>query len=152
MLRKILLGLLLVIGIIQFIRPAKNQSSQITAADFSNHYTVPGEVSTIMKKACNDCHTNNTVYPWYYNIQPVGWWLAKHVKDGKKELNFSEFGTYSKKKQDHKMEEVIETVKGHEMPLDSYTWTHKEAVLTDAERVALTDWATRVREQIAAKK
>lgn len=81
-------------------------------------------------------------------IQPVGWWLQYHVNDGKEHLNFSEFLSYDAKKQDHKMEELIEMVKEKEMPLNSYTWTHDEARLTDQERQVLVNWAEGIRKNI----
>ena len=94
-----------------------------------------------MDKACNDCHSNNTKYPWYATFQPVAWWLDHHVDEGKGEINFDEFLTYPAKKARHKMEEVNEMVKEGEMPLNSYTWIHKDAVLTQAEKLVLAEWA-----------
>ena len=149
--RKILIGLLVILVVIQFIRPAKNQSSELSANDISRAYTVPDDVQNIVKKACADCHTNNTVYPWYNNVQPVGWLLTKHVNDGKKELNFSEFASYSPKKQHHKLEELIEMVKEEEMPLPSYTWLHKNAILTMEEKLAISTWADNLGKEIALK-
>ncbi len=149
--RKIIWFLVIILIGIQFIRPAKNTSADISAKDISTVYTVPVEVSGILKRACNDCHSNNTVYPWYSNIQPVAWWLQHHVNEGKGELDFSEFAGYSAKKQHHKLEEVIEQVKEGEMPLNSYTWIHKDAKLTDAEKLTLSEWAAGLRNEIAAK-
>ncbi|TDO26707.1 heme-binding domain-containing protein [Sediminibacterium goheungense] len=142
-LKRILLLLLIAFVAIQFVRPAKNVSTD-KSKHVSTLYTVPAEVNTILTKACNDCHTNNTVYPWYASVQPVSWWLDDHIKDGKKHLNFDEYSTYSLRKQYHKMEEVIEQVKEKEMPLNSYTWVHGDAKLTEDERVALTGWAQSV--------
>jgi heme-binding protein len=149
--KKILLIVLAILVIIQFIRPARNESNTMSANDITKHFTVPDDVNAILKKACNDCHSNNTIYPWYMNVQPVGWWMADHVKDGKKELNFSEFGSYAPKRQHHKLEEVIDQVKEGEMPLDSYTWMHKEAILTTAEKTLLMNWAEILRKEIAEK-
>ncbi|QEC43606.1 heme-binding domain-containing protein [Pseudobacter ginsenosidimutans] len=140
--------LLLALVIIQFFRPEKNIAAAASPTDIATKYAIPAEVKPILDKACNDCHSNNTLYPWYSNIQPVAWWLASHIKDGKRHLNFSTFTAYSYKRADHKMEEVIETVEKHEMPLPSYTWTHKDAKLTDAERTTLKNWAQQVRDQI----
>ena len=151
MIRKILIGLLIVLVIIQFIHPTKNQSESISANDITKSFGVPDDVQGILKKACNDCHSNNTVYPWYSKIQPVDWWLNDHVVDGKRHLNFSEFITYPAKKQRKKLEEVIETVKEGEMPLNSYTWIHKEAILTDAEKLTLSNWADTLSKSIIAK-
>src|SRR5215213_8131450 len=108
--KKILLTILAIFIIIQFIRPARNISDEVAATDITKVYSVPADVQQILKVSCNDCHSNNTEYPWYTNIQPVGWWLQHHVNEGKAELDFSKFSTYSPKRQHHKLEEVIEQV------------------------------------------
>ena len=149
--KKIAWFLLISLIVIQFIKPEKNQSAQKSPNDISTVAAVPGKVQTILDKACNDCHSNNTRYPWYSNIQPVAWWLADHVKEGKGELNFSEFASYSPKKQAHKLEETIEMVKEGEMPLNSYTWTHKDAILTSEEKLAVSTWADELRKSIMTK-
>ncbi len=146
--KKFLIGLLIVLVIIQFFRPKKNMSTTASPNHISAKYNVPADVQSILNKACNDCHSNNTKYPWYNNIQPVAWWLSYHVKEGKAELNFDEFMTYPAKKADHKMEEVIEMVKKGEMPLNSYTWTHTDARITQAEKEKIVNWADGVRRQI----
>ena len=149
--KKILLSLLALLVIIQFIRPSRNISPAISANDISNHHPVPANVQDILSRACNDCHTNNTTYPWYTNIQPVGWWMQHHVNEGKRELNFSEFASYTPKRQHHKMEEVEEMVDRNNMPLDSYTWIHKNANLKPEEKTALLEWAGKIRNDIATK-
>ncbi|WP_173820176.1 heme-binding domain-containing protein, partial [Niastella vici] len=90
--KKMLLGVLIVFVVIQFIQPARNKNGQVLAADISKMYSLPENVQATLKTACYDCHSNNTQYPWYVNIQPAGWMLARHIKQGKAELNFSEFG------------------------------------------------------------
>lgn len=150
--KKILLGLLVIIIGIQFIRPVRNESAAITANDISQHYYVSAEVNDILKRACNDCHTNNTIYPWYTNIQPIGWWMQKHVDDGKRNLNFNEFGAYKPKDQDHAMEEIIEVIEHNEMPLNSYLWMHGDAKLSEEDKTTLTDWAKKLKAEIAAVK
>ena len=148
MLKKILIALVFVFIFLQFVRPGKNISEGPYPNHISTKYAVPQNVETILKKACYDCHSNNTIYPWYTNVQPVGLWMQSHVNDGKGELNFSEFATYSPKKARHKMDECIDMVKEGEMPLPSYTWIHTDAKLTQEEKVALTDWASALAAQI----
>ncbi len=148
MIRKILLGLLVAFLLIQFIRPTKNISEGKSPNYISNKYAVSEPVAGIIEKACHDCHSNNTVYPWYTNIQPVGLWLQNHVNEGKEELNFSEFLAYSPKKARHKLGEMIEILEEGEMPLESYTWIHKNAMLSSDERTALTEWADITMKQI----
>lgn len=142
MLKKILIGLGAVLVLIQFIRPEKNESNDLTY-DISTKYSVPAEVGEIIKISCNDCHSNKTEYPWYSNIQPIAWWLNDHVIEGKKHLNFSTFTKLPIAVQNHKFEETIEMVEEKEMPLTSYTsfGLHKEAKLTDKQREMVIDWA-----------
>jgi hypothetical protein len=140
--KTILLALLTVLVLIQFIKPERNLSNDNTFA-ISAKYPVPAEVDKILKDACNDCHSNLTNYPWYANLQPVGWWLTNHVKGGKKHLNYSEFTNRPIAIQNHKFEETVEMVKEGEMPLKSYTWLglHPEAKLSEEQRQTLTRWA-----------
>lgn len=149
MLKKILIVLLLALVVIQFIRPAKNRSTAEEPQSITKVYQVPDNVNEILKKACYDCHSNNTRYPWYNNIQPIYWWLNDHIQEGKKELNFSEFGTYTAKRQAKKLKKVAEEVKEGEMPLNSYTWMHKDAILTDEEVSTIVNWASDLSNKIA---
>lgn len=146
--KKILFGLLAVLVLIQFIRPQRNQFANASSNDIAMHYPVPENIVGILKRACYDCHSNYTTYPWYTNIQPVGWWLQNHINEGKRELNFSEFATYTRKRKAHKMEEVAEMVEKGEMPLNSYTWIHKDAILTKEEASAVISWAKDLQKQI----
>jgi len=150
-LRKILIVLLIALIVIQFFRPKKNIDDKPQVNNITSLYATPDSVKTILAKACNDCHSNNTKYPWYSNIQPVAWWLADHVEEGKRELNFDEFATYSLRKQYHKLEETNGIVKDGEMPLSSYTWIHKEAKLTEGEKIAIANWTNNTREAMEAK-
>ncbi len=134
--------------IIQFFRPEKNVSDNKQPNHISSLYDVPDNVSVVLKSACTDCHSNNSKYPWYFNVQPVAWWLADHINDGKKHFNLDEFATYTLKKQDHKLEELIESQDDHWMPLESYTYLHKEAKLTEEQRNLLKNWAKSVRSKI----
>ena len=139
--KKIGLGLLAVLVVIQFVRPTRNSSTNESPNEISKFYDVPAEVHAVLKKSCYDCHSNNTMYPWYTNIQPVGLWLQSHVNEGKGELNFSEFGTYPQKKAKHKFEEIEEVVGEGEMPLSSYTLIHRDTKLTAEQSSAIAAWA-----------
>lgn len=145
MTRKILAGLLLVFILIQFIRPAKNVSSAATPDDIFNHYPAPDSIKMLIKTSCYDCHSNNTVYPWYSEIQPFAWWLNHHVEEGKNELNFSDFAAFNTRFKSHKMDEVMDEVGEKNMPLKSYLIVHTESRLTDAQRKAIVKWADEVR-------
>ncbi len=148
--KKILVLLLIVFIVIQAFRPAKNVSGE-NSNSIAKNYPLPEEVKTILVKACNDCHSNQTAYPWYAEIQPVGWWLGNHIKDGKRHFNLDEFSGYRIGRQYKKLQECAEQVKKGEMPLDSYTWIHKKAILTDTEKQALYNWCSMLRDTIKAR-
>lgn len=146
--KAVLIGLLVILVLIQLIRPEKNTHPGPHLAAISNKYPMTAQVKAIMEKACNDCHSNNTKYPWYSRVQPVAWWLNNHITEGKHDLNFDEFLNYAPKKQAKKMEEMQELVKEKLMPISTYTWIHKDARLTSGERDVLTNWAGWVQAQI----
>jgi len=137
--KKILLAIIVVFVLIQFIRPEKN-NSKVYANDISTVMEVPAEVQEILKTSCNDCHSNLTVYPWYSEIAPVSWYLASHVNDGKKHLNFSEWTSYNKNQQSHIKKDLEEVMETNEMPLKSYLIIHNEAKLSDEQHKTLSDW------------
>ncbi|VAW12068.1 hypothetical protein MNBD_BACTEROID03-2857 [hydrothermal vent metagenome] len=143
--KKIIVFLLVVFVAMQFYRPEKNQAQGDHTALFLAETNPPKDVKLILGQTCYDCHSNDTEYPWYNNVAPVSYWMAEHVKNGKKHLNFSDWDNYSVKKKDHKLEEVIEMIEEGKMPLDEYTWTHEEAQLTEVQRDALIEWAKRTR-------
>jgi DNA replicative helicase MCM subunit Mcm2 (Cdc46/Mcm family) len=151
MIKKILLFLLAALVVIQFIHPKPNKADGDQPNYIGKTFSVPDDVKTILAKACNDCHSNNTRYLWYSNIQPVDWWLTKHVNDGKRGLNLDEYTSKRLRYQYNKMKDVIEQVKEGDMPLNSYTWIHKDAKLTKDEKVKLTNWANSVMDTLKAK-
>ena len=151
MFKKILLVLLIILIIIQFIHPARNISKTGQPNNIATVYQVPDSVKRILDKACMDCHSNNTRYLWYFKIQPVDWWLTHHIDDGKDELNFDEFTNKPIRYQYNKLEESEKQIKEGEMPLDSYTWMHKDATLTEQEKNTFTNWAETIRNEIKGK-
>lgn len=149
--KKVLLFLLAVLVIIQFIRPEKNKAQGPFPNDITQRYPMPVAVQTILYKACYDCHSNNTTYLWYDEVQPAMWWITSHIKDGKRHLNFNEFLTYRIAKQHHKMEECMEAAEDGWMPLSSYTFMHGDAKLTEAERKTIHDWFASVKNTIKSQ-
>lgn len=125
---------------IQFIPTNRNHSEAVPPSDFMLVKNVPTEVKSILMISCYDCHSNNTQYPWYQRVQPVSWYLEGHIEDGKEELNFSEFGSYSFRMQKAKMRSILSQVKDGKMPLSSYTLLHHEAKLTAEEKQILEKW------------
>lgn len=147
--KKILLGLVLVFAALQFVRPPKNLSAAPAGPDdFLQRHKASAEVRQLFAVACYDCHSDHTRYPWYAEIQPLGWWLADHVKDGKAELNLSVFGKYSTRRQGQAIDAMVDVLSDRSMPLKSYTLTHRDAKLTDAQTKTLIDWLETQREEL----
>ena len=101
----------------------------------------PDDVMAVLKESCWDCHSNETKWPWYSRIAPFSWEIAEEVEHGRKELNFSTFGSYSPGKKAHKIEEMWEEVEEGEMPPSKYLLLHSDAKLTDSDRNILKAWA-----------
>jgi len=144
------LFLLAALIIIQFFRPERNRKEGDAVNHINKVYSTPEDVTVILKKACYDCHSNNTRYPWYANIQPAAWWMNDHIIEGKREINFDEYSSRPLRFQYKKMDELIEQIKENEMPLQSYTWIHKDAILTEVEKNTLINWANSIRNTMEA--
>jgi len=146
---------LLVLGgiflILQFIRPESNNGELKGENDIFHVVDVPKKVEAILAKSCFDCHSNHTEYPWYAQIQPVGWWLADHIEEGKEELNFSEFALLNPGDQRHKLHECEEMIEANEMPLPSYLWVHGSSRLTDDEKKIMYKWVKKCQNEILNK-
>ncbi len=151
MIKKILLFLLAALVVIQFIHPKPNKAKGDQPNYIGKVFPIADDVKAILSKACNDCHSNNTRYPWYSNIQPVDWWMNGHIKKGKKGMNLDEYTNRRLRYQYHKMEELVDIVKEGKMPLNSYTWMHKNAKLSQEEKNNLLNWANSVMDTLKAK-
>jgi hypothetical protein len=146
--KKLLFGFVILFIAAQAIQPSKNSGNSSSLKDITRTVTVPEDVLTILKRSCYDCHSNHTSYLWFDRISPVSWWVANHIKEGKIELNFTEFGNYSAKKQLNKLKEIKETVENGEMPLKSYLVMHQDARLMNTQQIKLVDWAKTVTVEI----
>lgn len=137
--------------VIQFFRIDKVAPPVVPGETIEAAVNVPPDIELILGRSCADCHTNSTVYPWYFNIQPTGWFMKGHIDDGRRHFNMSVFNTYAPKKKAKKLEEICEQVESGEMPLPSYLWIHRDAVLKDTEAKALCDWAKQEQAKIPAE-
>jgi hypothetical protein len=151
MFKRILLFLLIVLVVVQFIHPKRNKTDGEQPNYIGKMYTVPEDVHSILAKACLDCHSNNTRYPWYCSFQPFDWWIAGHIRNGKNGLNLDEFINRSLRFQYNKMKDVVDLVKKDEMPLNSYLWIHKDAKLSVDEKSKIINWANAIRDSMKAK-
>lgn len=151
-LKNISIFFVLLFLLIQSFRIDKTIQPIEPAKDFIALTNAEGEIANTLKIACYDCHSNQPTFPWYTNIAPFSWWVKHHVDEGSHHLNFSEWGTYSEKRKSHKLEECIELVEEGEMPLDSYTWMHKEAKLTEAQKLQLVEFFKAIKSTLIVPK
>lgn len=146
--KKILLGLLVLLIFIQFWHPARNKSEQVMSNDIAKTVLVPEQVQGILEKSCYNCHSNNTDYPWYAYIQPLHWYLNDHIEAGKAELNFNEFDSYSSRRKLNKLRAIESSLEEGTMPLPSYSLIHRKAILSDAEKTLLLRWLESAKESL----
>ena len=112
-----------------------------TNPPIESEIVAPANVMAILKRSCYDCHSNETVWPWYSKIAPISWLVAEDVHEGREELNFSTWNQYKASKQGAKIEEIWEEVEEDEMPLWYYVLLHQSAELSDGDREILQAWS-----------
>ncbi len=129
-----------IVLVIQVIPVERNVSTVPPGQSFEKTEKVPANVAAILKVSCYDCHSNNSRYPWYSELQPGAWFMARHIKKGKEELNFDEFNNYSKRRKKAKIKSIISQIEKDEMPLKSYRMMHGNARLSADEKKELLDF------------
>jgi hypothetical protein len=139
-LKLIILVLAIVFVAIQFIRPDRANPPENASETIEASTSVPADVGAILSRSCADCHSNRTIYPWYSNVAPFSWFLADHIRDGRREVNLSVWNTYETKKKLRKLDEMCEQVEKGEMPLPSYLWIHWDAQMKPGEAQTLCNW------------
>jgi hypothetical protein len=146
--KSIAIVLLIALVGIQFIPTTRNQSDTVPSTDFMLVNNVPEAIQKKLQVSCYDCHSNNTQYPWYNQVQPVAWILEDHIKEGKAELNFNEWDSLSNRRKKSKLKSIIKQIEGGKMPLYSYTIIHKDAEFTEAESKEIINWVTQIKDSL----
>jgi len=136
---------------IQFVRPARtNPPVDESQTIFARTQMTP-QVSAILERACRDCHSNKTVWPWYTNVAPISWWLSNHVNEGRQNLNLSEWGKLDQDRQDRKLRQICDEVSDGVMPLTSYVPMHPQARLSAEDKKTLCDWTEAERARLSGQ-
>lgn len=134
--------------VMQFFRPDLSNPQINDGETLEAAGRIPENVAVILRRSCSDCHTNKTVYPWYAQIAPLSWYLARHIDDGRRKLNFSLWNTYETRRKRRKLDEICEQARAGLMPLPSYLWIHRKAKLSEEEIETLCDWAENESERL----
>lgn len=133
---------------IQFFPTDRNQNEAVYVSDFMRVNNVPPVIQNKIEVSCYDCHSNNTKYPWYNRIQPAAWFLEDHIKEGRDELNFNEWGNYSDRRKNSKLRSIISQIEDDEMPLDSYTLIHRDAKFSESEKKEIIKYMTKLKNNL----
>ena len=136
---------------LQFVRPARTNPPVDPSQTMQARVQMPPEVTSIVDRSCQDCHSNATRWPWYSNVAPFSWLLVDHVNEGRQHLNLSEWGRLDTRRAGKKLEEICDEVKDGAMPIDSYTWIHRSARLSAQDVGTLCNWATAERTRMGQR-
>ncbi len=134
------LALLSILLILQFFQPEQNNSAVDPELDMLAVIAPPEHIAVLIRNACYDCHSNQTIYPWYEKVSPVSWYLHKHILDGKEGLNFSDYGQMDKADRIGALVDFCDVLDAGTMPLQSYMLLHKNARLSQKEKETLCNW------------
>lgn len=134
----------------QFFQPEKNLG-EITTNHILKKEKIPENIKAVIQNACLDCHSNQTRYLWYHSISPVSWMVNRHVEEGKKEINFSDWGEIDLFGKIETLEEICQELERKKMPLKSYVVMHKEAKLSDEQVAELCEWTEKLGLELLGK-
>jgi hypothetical protein len=150
LMKRIVLGLVIVFAGMQLVRPDRTnppfnaaQSVQVAAA-------VPADVDKVLRRACYDCHSSETRWPWYSGVAPMAWGVANHVQEGRAQFSFSEWGSYPARKRVAVLEKICDEVREGRMPLKEYLWLHRDATLSEADWKSVCDWSMEEADRLSA--
>lgn len=139
--RRLALTVVSLLGLaIQIVRPARTNPPSDPADTIAAHLSIPAEMRNILERACRDCHSNDTRWPWYSHLAPVSWWVIEHVNHGRTHFNYSQWGTYTRDQQSSLLEQSCSLSSTRDMPLGSYRLMHSSARLTPADVEVLCRW------------
>jgi hypothetical protein len=143
--RKLLRWIVLVLAglfvVMQLIRPARTNPPVDESRTIQAHTQLTPEAAAILSRSCNDCHSNQTRWPWYTNVAPISWFVINHVNDGRRQMNFSDWAQYDRSEQENYLKKICREVKSGDMPIHSYLWLHGDAKLSNEDVKVLCDWA-----------
>jgi hypothetical protein len=145
------LGFVVIAGAIgiQFVRPMRTNPETVPSRTLAALTAVPSDTAAVLERACRDCHSNGTRWPWYSNVAPVSWFVIDHVNHGRQHFNYSDWAKYDADDRKRLLKNTCELARKGGMPLPSYTWMHREARLTDADIEAICDWAVTAQRRAA---
>lgn len=136
---------------VQFKRPARTNPPVDESQTIYARTQMTPQVAAILDRSCKDCHSNKTVWPLYTNISPISWFVTDHVDVARKDLNFSEWGTYDQRRQEKRLQQMCDLASDGAMPLSSYTPLHSGSKLSPEDVKTLCAWTEAERARLGTK-
>jgi hypothetical protein len=133
-------GLIIFLALSQFVRPVRTNPPADPRKTLEATAHPPAAVALTLDRACADCHTNRTRWPWYTNVAPISWWIIDHVNEGRRRVSYDDWGDYDLARRRKELDQTCQRVERQNMPLTSYLLVHSEAALSDDDRRAICDW------------
>jgi len=143
---KVGLGVLVLLLAIQMIPVSPSNPPVEPARTIYSIQAVPEPVKEVFSQSCNNCHSDETEWPWYSHIAPMSWLISRDVRRARGVINLSQWGTYSVKQRQEKLEDICEQLANGEMPERRYLLFHHDARVTQSQRKVVCDWTDDARE------
>lgn len=150
-LKRIVIGLVVLLLVSQVIRPAKTNPAVDSARTIQALTRMTPEVDAILRRSCNDCHSYETKWPWYTNIAPASWLVVHDVNEGREHLSLSDWASYNRKRAAHLLDEMEEEVRKGNMPLGKYVILHREAALSETDKSVLLTWLSEEKKRLESQ-
>lgn len=144
LLKQSFIALALLFLVIQLFNPVRRNPPVDPAREIAAIHPLNPEVSAVLQRSCNDCHSNRTAWPWYSHVAPASWLIAHDVNEGRDALNFSEWTSYNSEKSRELLGKVCEEARDRQMPISQYTLVHPQARLTANDVQALCSWTGKI--------
>jgi len=140
-----------IVLLIQLYRPAKTNPPADPSKSLFAIPQMPHDVAQSLEHSCSDCHTDNTTWPKYSYVAPISWLVVDDVNEGRRHVNFSEWGTFSAERQQQKLTQICDEVKDGGMPLRQYTWMHSGTALNQQQRDTICTWTKAEQQRITSR-
>ena len=151
--RKVVKGVALFLGaalVIQLVRPARTNPPTYPERTLARTSHVTPEAKAVLERACRDCHSNDTEWPWYTNVAPVSWFVIDHVNSGRRHFNYADWAKYDEDQKPRILKDICDLTRKRDMPMSSYLWMHADARVSDRDTAALCSWTDAERQRLPA--
>ena len=140
--KRIALALAAVFLLAQFVQPKRTNPPVVASRSLEAHVQVPQDVAPILKRACGDCHSNETVWPWYSHVAPVSWLVTDDVNEGRSHINLQDWEAQENPKEaSEHLTLICKEVREKGMPPFSYRLMHSESRLSAQDMDTICSWS-----------